>query len=451
MTDQASTKQQAHSADQTVSLSNLRVGGIKSISNRISLSIRPLTILAGTNSSGKSSAMQSLLLLKQTLETDYEIAGLRIDGPNARFTSRDQLLSKSDPKSKPRLFIELQFGNDFISVEYAKSSRELYCVRQRQRLNGRLTDLTPRTLTSTLKKYFGPESGDASTMFLEIFSEAKGIDFRYRISRDKGFLSPSAEVRHQKNNQLIYSMPSSTPNPSFLECLRKLIHIPGLRGQPERTYKRMAAGPFFTGTFPQYVASIVARWQQTGDRRLDRLRAEVTEMGLTWKVATKPVDDSSFELLVGMLPRARRGGAGDLVSIADVGLGVSQALPILVAMQVAEPGRIVYIEQPELHLHPRGQVRIAQILARHAMRGVRIIVETHSRLFLLAIQSEIAKNPHRDPDWVALHWFSRGKDGASKVSTAQIDKDGSYGSWQVDFDDVSSSLELEFLKNSLGK
>ena len=51
-----------------------------------------------------------------------------------------------------------------------------------------------------------------------------------------------------------------------------------------------------------------------------------------------------------------------MVSIADVGFGVSQVLPVLVALIVAKPGQLVYLEQPELHLHPRAQVALAQEL-----------------------------------------------------------------------------------------
>ena len=46
----------------------------------------------------------------------------------------------------------------------------------------------------------------------------------------------------------------------------------------------------------------------------------------------------------------------DMVNIADVGFGVSQVLPVLVALIAAEPGQLVYLEQPELHLHPRAKL-----------------------------------------------------------------------------------------------
>src|SRR5437764_721214 len=74
-------------------ITRLTVAGFKSISQEQSIEIRPLTILAGANSSGKTSIMQPLLLLKQTLEASYDPGALRLDGPNVRFTSAKQFLS----------------------------------------------------------------------------------------------------------------------------------------------------------------------------------------------------------------------------------------------------------------------------------------------------------------------------------------------------------------------
>jgi predicted ATPase len=71
-----------------------------------------------------------------------------------------------------------------------------------------------------------------------------------------------------------------------------------------------------------------------------------------------------------------------LVSIADVGFGVSQALPAIVAILVAEPGQLVYLEQPEIHLHPKAQRNMAVILAQAAKRNIKIVIETHSIILL---------------------------------------------------------------------
>ena len=68
-------------------ITRIAVEGFKSIVKRQEIEIAPLTILAGANSSGKSSIMQPLLMLKQTLEATYDPGPLKIDGPNVRFTS----------------------------------------------------------------------------------------------------------------------------------------------------------------------------------------------------------------------------------------------------------------------------------------------------------------------------------------------------------------------------
>ena len=126
-------------------------------------------------------------------------------------------------------------------------------------------------------------------------------------------------------------------------------------------------------------------------QKLKQLSKDLERLGLTWKVTAKRINDAQVELQVGRLPHAAKGGARDLVNIADVGFGVSQTLPVLVALLVAEPGQLVYIEEPEIHLHPRAQSAMAQILADAAKRGVRVVIETHSQLLLLGIQTLVAE------------------------------------------------------------
>src|SRR6266849_2342840 len=75
------------------SFTGITVSGFKSIREQIGIELRPLTILAGANSSGKSSIMQPLLLLKQTLEAPYDAGPILLNGPIVKYTSADQLLS----------------------------------------------------------------------------------------------------------------------------------------------------------------------------------------------------------------------------------------------------------------------------------------------------------------------------------------------------------------------
>ncbi len=90
---QKSSLKNGNSIQEPIGITRISIAGYKSISKEQSIDIRPLTILAGANSSGKSSIMQPLLLLKQTLEVPYDPGALLLDGPNVKFTSSDQLLS----------------------------------------------------------------------------------------------------------------------------------------------------------------------------------------------------------------------------------------------------------------------------------------------------------------------------------------------------------------------
>jgi predicted ATPase len=78
-------------------ISRISVTGFKSLANKTDLEIRPLTVLAGANSSGKSSFMQPLLLMKQTLESDVNPAGpFLLLGSYTRYTEAKQFLSRGD-------------------------------------------------------------------------------------------------------------------------------------------------------------------------------------------------------------------------------------------------------------------------------------------------------------------------------------------------------------------
>jgi hypothetical protein len=234
----------------------------------------------------------------------------------------------------------------------------------------------------------------------------------------------------------------------YSRFLRDIIHVPGLRGNPERTYNSSAAGLTYPGTMDLYVASVIHGWGSSdgpGKEKLLSLGENLRHLGLTWKVKAQRIDDIRLELLVGRMPSSQSSGANDLVSIADVGFGVSQALPILVALHAARPHQVVYIEQPETHLHPKAQTRLGDILVDAAKRGVRVVVETHSSLLLRAVQTSVAKGEIA-PDRVSLNWFSRDQEtGFTKVEKANLDSAGRFGSWPVDFDEVADEADWAFL------
>ena len=142
----------------------------------------------------------------------------------------------------------------------------------------------------------------------------------------------------------------------FQQCVSLVIHVPALRGNP-RTHGTTGTAfdllfPHrYEGTFEHYVASIIESWQDKRDDHLEKLGRDLELLGLTWRIRAVRLNDVEIELRAARLPRAQ-GGAGDPVNIADVGVGVSQVLPALVALLTAVPGQLVYLEHPERDLHP---------------------------------------------------------------------------------------------------
>jgi predicted ATPase len=199
---------------------------------------------------------------------------------------------------------------------------------------------------------------------------------------------------------------------------------------------------FFPGSFENYAPSVIFSWVLPGN--LPKIRELVTALRtLDLAVGISPVRLNESELEI-RVPRTHNSVESDFINIADVGLAVPTVLPVLVALIQADAGQLVYIEQPELHLHPRAQWNLAQLLARAADRGVKLVIETHSSLLLQGILTCVAKGAI-SPNNVALHWFTRNQEGVTKVATAEIDAEGRVGVWPADFDDVELKASNEYL------
>ncbi|MBI3098364.1 MAG: AAA family ATPase [Planctomycetes bacterium] len=414
-------------------LIGLDVRGFKSIREKQHIEVRPLTLLAGANCSGKSSMMQPLLLMKQTLESAGDPGALLLDGPNVRFTSAEQLLSGGAGVGRASSFECALYlsASEHLMTEYAPQREGGFGIT-RMIFNN---DEWRQSMTSEAIQAKVPK--DAGILEKSV---------RWVVTRDRCFLSLGIDYPGGSPSIL----PGFIPHSVYPYLIRGLIHLPGLRGNPLRTYSRSAAGPQFPGPFQVYVASILSKWKTEHDARLVELGATLEDMGLTWKVEAAPIDDANLELKVARLVRGKRGGAHDLVSIADVGFGVSQSLPVLVALLVARPGQILYLEQPEIHLHPRAQGRLAHALMRAANRGATVVVETHSALLLLEIQTLVAKG-QLDASNVGLYWFKRGPDGDTTVSMADLDEFGRYGDWPEDFGETELQAERAYLDAATAK
>lgn len=363
-------------------ITRITVQGFKSLRDETSIEIRPLTILAGANSSGKSSIMQPLLLLKQTFDDHGFRSWLKLSGPLVHFNRTNQL------------FFRLESG------------------------------------------YTAPE------FFVALDINGKTRTVYYWIDKESGIL----DVDGGWNDVIDWFVN---------EGRSEILYVSGYRGELERgyelipvSYDKSSNSLEYADLFERYAASIVYFWQQHSSVKMQQLSIVLGEkgLGLANSVKANQITDVDVEILIDE-------GQG-YISIADVGRAVASVLPVVVALLVAEPGQLVYIEQPELHLHPDAQAKMAELLADAARRGVRVVVETHSDILLLAIQTLVAQyaadNEHGlDPSLVKLHWFSRDDEGVTHVQSADLDEAGTFGEWPEDFGQIRFKQLRDFLTYSM--
>ncbi len=421
----------------------ISIEGYKSIASKCGVDCPGLTVLSGANSSGKSSFMQPLLLLKQTLENHYDSGSLSLDGENLKHTDARQVITKVPNYKKNTFGVFFENESGCAEVRFRRKQgtglivRDVFFKDDEDFVDG--AHLHPGMKSEDIESQI-PTS---RFQFIQDLYEKSGVKAKWKIVQDRGFLR--AELAGDRSSKVPIRA-AFEPTGDLKKLVTRLIHVPGLRGNPERTYKISASDGIYPGSFEKYIASIINNWvrKKAHRKKIGLLKDNLRDLGLASDIKTEKINDTRVQIKVS---RNKTGGAraADLVDIADVGFGVSQALPVLVALICAKKDQFVYIEQPELHLHPVAQFKLADIIISAIQRGVKVIIETHSSLLLRGIQIGVVERRLRN-DLVSLNWFTQDpRDGATKVVNAQVDEFGAFGEWPVDFDDISLSVEQKYL------
>lgn len=132
----------------------------------------------------------------------------------------------------------------------------------------------------------------------------------------------------------------------------------------------------------------------------------------------------------------------------NVGFGITYTLPIIVAALSAKPGSLILLENPEAHLHPRGQLKMGQLLAICAANGVQILVETHSDHFLNGLRLAV-HGGRIAPEHVALHFFEREVTHEAiraRIISPRIDRAGRIDVWPDGFFDETDKALRQLLR-----
>lgn len=480
------------SEPQSRTIKSFTISGITSYRFPRRVVVRPLTILSGKNSAGKSGAIKSLLLLKQTLDHAVDAGPLLVAGPNVVFTSLDQLFTRiPNSEQESVLAIDIEMPNGRLKLTFTRDSQSGFSLskqlyefddlwgldsKDRLVLSPEVdTDYIAEQIPSTARvvalesaqdfRTYAQTSAWAQAQSLmgdwwltasqqQRDDAEEGFEDHFQrelkqlwvVDRHRCFLSASLSSFFLSNRFDHHTIdPANAPGSNFADAIKQLIHVPATRINNFRTNPPAEVSKSFQGTFEHYTASVIAKWEHDADERLEKLTRSLRDLDLTSSISTSRISDVEVEVRVARLGSAGLRDKDDMVSLADVGVGVSYVLPVLVALEAASPGQFLYLEHPESHLHPRAEYRLAKALSQAAKRGVRVVVETHSALLLLHIQTLVAKGELEASD-VAFHWFTLDKGGFTNIDFVQPDEQGRTGDWPEDFADTEMNAHSAFLR-----
>jgi predicted ATPase len=298
----------------------IRIANFKSHKNT-TLQLKNLTILSGQNGVGKSSLIQSLLLLRQTFQKNRLNEILDLNDPLCYIGKANDALYKFPNEEFEN---EIGFVLDDDGVEYS------WVFRDSSNKNS-----TYLKRTNDIEDSKGFEN-------LALFKN----NFQYlSASRNTEYLSDDYAVEIQK--QISIKEGKGELVAHFLNEYRNLKVLEGIKHELEES---------------DFLIDQVTAWEREISNNVN-IKAESNSEGYDVSYSF----DTKNEL-----------GQIDNLSKKNVGFGLSYVLPIIVAILSSEKGSLLLIENPEAHIHPSGISKLAELICLAAESGIQIIIETHS-------------------------------------------------------------------------
>ncbi len=354
----------------------------------LKLPLQPLTLLSGGNASGKSSVMQALVLLHQTMREHEWSSRLMLNGETICLGTAAEV-------------IDQEYGHRDFGIELIdKDGKERSCSWS---FSGGRGDMAMRVTNVSVD---GEEQARPPLLH-DLLPPSHGQDSL--ASRLKRLTYLSAE---RLGPQEIYALQDPSDTQGVGPRGEHAVSILSADGQLALTGGLVLAGA--PPTLLRQVEARMARFFPGCGLDLQKIpRVNAATLGLRTSTGT------------------------DFHRPAHTGFGLTQVFPIIVAALWAKTGNLLLIENPEAHLHPAGQAAMGTFLAEVASSGVQVMIETHSDHVLSGVRRAVKAGvlPHED---VALHFFrprAETNDGKPQVESPVIDGSGNIDSWPDGFFD----------------
>lgn len=409
-----------------------------------------LTGFFGTNSSGKSNLLHFLLMLKQTVESSDRSRVLHLGGAKSYVNLRtmyDILHNHQDPGELLFSFqwkepeVGYERGDD-LAKQGASARPAAYgfsaAVEARQdiitlqafaytKFNNRFTFQLIEN-DGSKEPYYGLSITELDSLRTEAISGTfRNPTNFYGIPNGIYRIHPLLETGLQEVEE------------SFYHFFEHLYYLGPLREYPQSFYSWAGDKPESVGNRGEdTIAALLSSHNQgptidMGPGQPKRTVEEhvahwLKELGLIYSFKVQPIAPNRKEYEVRIQPTAE----STSVFLTDVGFGVSQILPVLVLLFYVPEGSTVILEQPEIHLHPAVQARLADVLIDAIQRRkVQIILESHSEHLLQRLQLRMAEEVI-ETDAIKLY-FTAIKAGRSELTPLELDEYGNIRNWPEAF------------------
>jgi putative AbiEii toxin of type IV toxin-antitoxin system/uncharacterized protein DUF3696 len=414
--------------------------------------LAPITGLFGTNSSGKTSILQLLLLMKQTVESP----------------DRSQVLNLGDERSLTALgtFRDVIYGHNLFGtlrwgfswtlhreLKVADPEREQAILFSGRQMGFEAEVDEGRSRRTVVKRMayrfsdheFGMEREAGPVDKYRLFARPDDFVFRRPVGRPPDLPLPVKCYGFPDQVRAYYQNAGflSDFELAFEELFARTYYLGPLRDNPKREYRWSGAQPADMGRRGEWVVDALLAAQASGaqiSRGRGRGHSRVTlgeyvalwlkQLGLVHRFSVTPIAEGGD--LYRVWVQQREGST--LVPITDVGFGVSQILPVLVLCYYVPEGSTILLEQPEIHLHPSVQAGLADVFIDAVkVRKIQIVVESHSEHLLLRLQRRIAEQRQGFKSTDAALYFCELKGPSSRLMSLDLDEYGNIRNWPEGF------------------
>ena len=416
-----------------------------------------ITGFFGTNSAGKSSLLQFLLLLKQTRNA----------------TDRTLVLDFGDSAG----LVNLGTFADVIHRHDTNQSMRWcldWTLPNRQERYNLIEDQPWQSLVAEELKTEFEVGYDAGLLPNKLLYRFGGVTFLLQRQKDTGLFTLATDSKgftltKDGRTQILDHGPTQAhlfprkvanyQNADILhyferkyeDLMDSLYYLGPLREYPQRWYQWGEATPNDVGQRGERTVNAILAATHSGKKGLMPQRPDENgsmgeysggeeipfqQMLSEWLKRLGLIDDFRIEEIADgtnlYQARIKTPGSAVHTPLTDIGFGVSQVLPALVLLHYVPKGSTVLMEQPEIHLHPAVQSDLADVMLQVAEgRQVQIVVESHSEHLLRRLQRRVAEGRVRSDD-VKLYFVSSNEDGATHADL-KVNEYGEIENWPKNF------------------